>query len=57
MAYPVTTEAFLYPSTTVVMCCDVEGDTHPPPLSHPFCLQSEQSLSPQHIAMGQKWVI
>jgi len=38
MAYPVTIEAFLYPSTTAVMCCDVEGDTHPPPPVPPFLL-------------------
>jgi len=47
LACLVTAKAFLHPSMSASMCCDMEGDTHPSPRPNPFCSLCEQSLSQQ----------
>ena len=37
MDHPVATKAILWSSMTAVMCTVPWNETHPPPLSHPFC--------------------
>jgi len=43
MTHPVTTKAFVQPSTTAVMCCHLEGDTQPPPPVPPLCWESRST--------------